>query len=151
MDGAEQAAARNGSTGQTPAGALIQPWGFALIDGHGHGFFKLQDTVLSQPHSAVMERSHSLPCVQSRLAVFPLVDLSPSGLKAKDKGYTFPLSAPLPLFGSPGGKGGDGMGQSKQAEGKTRREKCLQRQSFAQYFCRSKCQKVNQGNNGGKR
>lgn len=43
MDGAEQAAARNGSTGQTPADALMQPWGFALIDVHGHGFFKLQD------------------------------------------------------------------------------------------------------------
>lgn len=149
MDGAEQAAARNGSTGQTPAGALIQPWGFALIDGHGHGFFKLQDAILSQPHSAVMEQSHCLPCIQSRLAVFPLVDLSPSGLKAKDKGYTLPLSAPLPLFAVPVGRLGTEWARARKL--KARREKCLQRQPFAQYFCRSKCQKVNQGNNGGKR
>lgn len=107
MDRAEQAAARNGSTGQTSADALIQPRWFALIDGHGHGFFKLQDAVLSQPHSAVMEQSHCLACVQSRLAVFLLVDLSLSGLKAKSKDYAFLLSAPLPLFGNPSGKGGD--------------------------------------------
>lgn len=106
VDEAEQAAARNGSTGQIPGGALIQPWGFAVIDGHGHSSSELHDAIVSRPHSAVMERSYCLAGIQSRLAVFLLVDLSPSDLKAKSKGYAFPLSAPISLFGNPSGRVG---------------------------------------------
>lgn len=118
VDEAEQAAARNGSTGQVPAAALMQPWGFARIDGHGHGSLELQDAVVSRPRSAAMEQSHCLAGLQSRLAVFVLVDLSPSGLKAKSKGYAFPLSAPISLFGNPSGR--VGIDRARASERKAR-------------------------------
>lgn len=116
--------------------------GVALRDGCGHSFLKLQDVVLSQLHSAGVEQSCCLAPVQASQAVFLLLHLSLSGLKAKHRGYT----CPIPLCSKPGGRVGIGGG-SKQDEGKTRREQSLQRQVlFAQYFCKNKGQKMHQEN-----
>lgn len=96
------------------------------MDGHGHGFFKLRDAVLSQPHAAVTRQSHCLACVQSRLAVFPVVDLSPSRLKAKSKGYTIPVSARFQSSAIP--VGSVGIESATVSKLKARRqEKSLQR------------------------
>lgn len=141
MDGAEQAAVRNGSTGQAPAGALIQLWRLALIDGNGQSFLKLQDVVLSQLHSAGAEQSLCLPCVQPRSCV-SADGLQPEQPQRKTRG----LHLPHPTLQQSSGKGGDWRGQSKEAEGKTRREQSMQRQLFVQNFCKSKGQKMHQKN-----
>lgn len=67
-------------------------------------------------HSFILQRRGraGLARVQSRRAVFLLVDLSLSGPKAKHKGYT----CPIPLFSNPLGRVGIGGGRASKLKAK---------------------------------